>query len=211
MTQSIDDAARSVCKLAAQAVVRYATISGMIPNKDMPEAFLSAFIFDKLGGRYSMTLETRLRKLWDFERETRQPTLLRMAWRQELRKIIAIVRNPGVDLVLYQGDPAQPESNKMLALIELKKWWISTPDRLRLLRVLEHVRSCPHGAICSVMEGSPQDLAQAKKEAIAAGDRWFSCEVPHPLPHRIAGRFTACIRYFDRRDAAPISPLGLGL
>jgi hypothetical protein len=41
----------------------YAEASGLLPDEDMPECFLAAFVFDHLGDEVTMTIETNSRKL----------------------------------------------------------------------------------------------------------------------------------------------------
>ena len=55
--------------------------------------------------------------------------------------------------------------------------------------------TCPHGAICVVMQGTANSLGWAEHLAREAGDGWFACDVP-VLPD-IPEPYSVCIRYFE--------------
>ena len=62
-----------VCKTAAKAVHRYAEVSGLTPGWDMPEPFITGYIFDRLNlPDVSMTLESNFKKLWDWNEHGHQ-------------------------------------------------------------------------------------------------------------------------------------------
>lgn len=64
----LDDVMPEICKSAAQAVYRYVEVS-RDPYDRPPEYFLSSFVFDKLGTKYTMTLESDAKKLRDWNAE----------------------------------------------------------------------------------------------------------------------------------------------
>ena len=131
MLVPIDDAVNLICKHAAEAVHYYNKISGMPPLADMPEYFMPAFLATRLATQFTITLETNLTKLFDWDvqnRETKpsQP----MA---DLRDAYTKIGSPQVDFVLFASDENAKNEQGFLALVEFKLRQLSLEDREKLL------------------------------------------------------------------------------
>ena len=200
---------RDVCHLAAEAAFRYVEISGEDPGQDMPESFLSSFVFDRVGA--TATLETSIGKLFEWNRDQRLRTVDRVTAMEEVVAEVSLPLvleslngRPRVDLVLFQGEsPVKKDEQRLLALVEFKRHRLCEQDRNKLLAILDHIDTCRWGVICSVLDvtSEPEWLQKEKQQAEAAGDRWFVCDVP-ALPHgRNDRHFVSCLRAFTRRKA----------
>jgi hypothetical protein len=188
---AMEEAARLVCDAAAEAVHRYAEISGLSPREDLTESFVVNFVFDELGDLLPMTAETNLRKLWRWHLDHTHTRWSREKEDQELPVITSELGQRLVDLVLYTGTSPEPSDSEFLGLVEFKLWTRSLPDREKLLNVLDHIRSCPNGALCSIIV----DREEVKR---AESEGWYIAPVRR-LPHKISGSYFACIQHFRAR------------
>lgn len=118
-----------LCNLGAIAVKRYAEISNLNINTNMPEHFIQSYVLEHYGA--IMTMETKLSDLMLVGKT------LQSRHQQEMRS-----HNPRIDLVLYHDD-----KKEVLALIEMKSGYISNDDRDKLLGVLPLV-NCSVGIAC---------------------------------------------------------------
>jgi len=189
---AIEGAAQSVCEAAAQAVHEFAAISGVSPREHLPESFVVGFVFQRLAGLYSMTLETNLRKVWRWHLDHLG---IKNSQRKEDEEVSVLTTELGqqrVDLILYSGDPAKPDETEFLSLVEFKLWTRSLPDRQKMLNVLKRIDSCPNGLLCSVVN-DPLEAERAEQEG------WYVAPVRH-LPHKLGGRYFACTSHFLARQ-----------
>jgi hypothetical protein len=132
------------CKAGAQAVRRYAKVTGSLPKDDMPEYFLSSFLFDALGDEDPMSLETRVSSL-------------------RLRPIsdLGYPKSPRIDLVIYKDRHLPKDRENLLALVEFKSgsvWQEKTQtkpntDREKLIVVLKTCPAGTYGVICGWVHG----------------------------------------------------------
>jgi hypothetical protein len=177
-TDDIDVVIKELCRIGARAVCRYVEVTDLPPG-DMPESFILAFIFDRLGNELKMTLESNFFKLleWNMSSKTgrhSKPSI------KDIRAL-ASAANRGaqrVDLVIF-ADPHRPKSEQdILALVEFKSGWISgggtdippgTSDREKLLLLLKHIDTSRYGVVCG-WTAKPQ---YQRNEARKVGDRWF--------------------------------------
>ena len=196
---------KRVCELAADAVRQYVEISGEDPGDDMPEAFLSSSVFERV--RTTATLETNIKKLFEWNRsQWARPSQNRATRSEAIAEISlpAILEKlngrPRVDLVLFEGKALTKRHHRFLALVEFKRHRIDESDRDKLLAILEYIDACPLGAICSVVDATSESdwLISEKKRAEAAEDLWFAVDLPR-LPHDVERRFACCLRAFSRR------------
>jgi hypothetical protein len=81
-----------------------------------------------------------------------------------------------------------------LAIVEFKNWRVVESERDKIRAIVQHI-TCPHGAICMVMQGTANSLGWAEHLAREAGDGWVACDVP-VLPD-IPEPYSVCIRYFE--------------
>jgi hypothetical protein len=197
MTPTIADAAQRVCEAAAEAVHRYATVTGLSPSEDLPERFITAFVLDKLGDEVTLTLETSLSKLWRWNLNALKGLRLPIPENpeEEFALIAAELGAPRVDMAIWAGE-GQKDEQDCFAIIEFKNWKIIERERDKVYNIIKHL-ICPHGAICVVMQGSAESLGWAEDLARKDGDGWFACNVA-ATPENPA-LYSVCIRYFDRR------------
>ena len=196
--RSVDNIMEKICHHAAQAIRRYVEISGMTPG-DMPESFLGAYVFDKIGSEVTMTLETNTTKLFDWNNASKGRRRASDAVKVELQNAVTSVDQSGrIDLVLFDGASQNKEHEEFLALVEFKRWHLSREDRDKLLVVLKYIDTCPTGAICSILDlgGDRSWVEHEQSDAVRMGDRWIECKVGE-LPHGIPGNYSVCARIFS--------------
>ena len=168
-TDYIADVVTALCEQGARAVSRYVEISGLdleaMPNTSCRH------IFDHMGTKVTMTLETNFLSLLEWNTHTRTSRRAALSW-EDIRALsrAADIGTPRVDLVIF-ADPHRPKDKQdILALVEFKRGWISAEggDRDKLLLVLNHIDSCKYGVVCGWTD-SPE---YARSEAENVGDRW---------------------------------------
>src|SRR4051812_42258500 len=128
----VERAMRAVLNHVDGAVRRYAEVSGLPLAHRLPEAFVASFVFDRLGGKYAMTLETNASSLLAHDAMLRgragPPDPERAAiLKAEMGRLD---RTRRVDLVLYHNDSSDRRQQPFLALVEFKlwtKWWKDRP------------------------------------------------------------------------------------
>ena len=180
---NIDEIMKDFCEAGAEAVRYYAEVSGLEPQDTpyMPEYFMPAFIFQKLGRSTRITLETSLIHLvrWNNDyREQRQ--LAKVPDADALQRMESLsVRSPRVDMVLF--DSARPSEKGLLALVEFKAGWISflappapLSDRDKLLRILSLVDTCLYGIACGSMDKRQLEWQMSNLYT----DAWYAAPVP---------------------------------
>jgi hypothetical protein len=179
------------------AVYRYTEVAGQIASADnlglfMPESFVGGFVLHELGSDITMSLETNTAALWRFTQDAKGSHL----------DVPSDLKNQRVDLVSYQDEKGSPEPSKkgMFALIEIKLLGgLSGADRGKLLSILKHIDTCRYGGVLSVLK--PAQLEEEERRALAAGDRWYRCDVPD-LPHDNQERFSVCVRAWEQPNRA---------
>lgn len=198
-----------VCKAAADAVCRYATVSNEIPWDDMPEAFVCSTVFDsfakQFGRTFSLTMETSLKKLWDWNNSARQRMgrpILNRSDPSVMERFSALAKkrakSPRIDLVIYHGDEQDPSRHDFLAMVEFKRYRPSDKDRDKVLDILALIDTCPVGAICGVIQTHPAStLVKEQSQAKKAAEKWFEHPVPKLPPHM--PEYTVVARAFPRR------------
>jgi hypothetical protein len=181
------------CEAGALSVARYAEVSGLLPEHDLPESFMPAFILNQLGDSLSMTIETSLSKLllWNTQIHRRRGYSLALGPHRA-----ASLGVPLVDMVIFSG--RDPMNRDILALVEFKSGWIDTTeipgrrnDRDKIRSILEYVDTCRYGVTC----GWTRHLDYYKNQADEAGEPFWK--------HQIAlanGRtdYYFCARLFER-------------
>jgi hypothetical protein len=176
----IDKVVQSICDAGISAMRRYAEISGEAPD-DLPEYFMSSFVFDRIGSNLPMTLETRLSKLSEWNNDTRKARGLPPYSAEEEAKLLVLaeeLRKPRVDMVLFRREkPTDPQDEcDFLALVEFKKGEFST-DRLKLQKILPLIDTCPYGVTCGSLRNDSGYLEYHKKEAETAKDKWYQSDL----------------------------------
>ena len=155
LPREITETMEKLCKAAAQALHRYAGISGIDPGRDMPESFVASYICDHLGDEITATVETNFRKLleWNANRKAATSSVVDDIERKvdHLQKRVSKKR---VDLVIY-GSGEKKSDKPMLILVEFKREAIDRGDRVKLLSILEEIDTCPFGAIVSYLSTPP--------------------------------------------------------
>lgn len=139
---TLEDTMEKLCKAGARAVQRYAEVSGMSPDEEMPECFLSAYFFDHFGDEVTMTIETSARKLLGWNDDQRQRQGLLPAGPADL----GLDARRLVDLILFKDAHLPKNKQNFFALVEFKSGWIDgarNGDRDKLLRLLKHIDTCP--------------------------------------------------------------------
>lgn len=194
----------NVCRTAAAAVYRYVELSGEDPGDDMPESFVSAYVFNQLGT--TATLETNIRKLFEWNRDQRarmqsnvdlgEEDIAEVSLSEVLKRLNG---RPRVDMVLFQDEEQPKDKQRFLALAEFKRHRIDEWDRNKLLAIMKYIDTCPLGVICSIVDATSDSewLQRERKRAEDVGDLWFVENVP-PLPHSIEKHFASCLRAFGR-------------
>ena len=178
---TLEETMEKLCKTGARAVQRYAEVSGMAPDEEMPECFLSAFVFDHFGGEVTMTIETSARKLLGWNDDQRQRQGLLPAGPADL----GLDARRLVDLIMFKDAHLPKNKQNFFALVEFKSGWIDgaqNGDRDKLLRLLKQIDTCPYGVVCGWARAANREWA--RENARMSGDRWFESEfqiagVPH--------------------------------
>ncbi len=210
---SVDVVMKRIREVAAQAVCRYANVSGDSRNA-MPEYFMPAYVFDKLGSTFTMTLETNSRTLrrWDEDAKRRRARLTGSESlepeKSELEEAIRRLDHGGrIDLIVFDGKSHRKDCEGFLVMVEFKKWDRdkAQADRDKLLAVMSHVHTCPYGAICYLINSAPDSewAGELKEEARRHGDKWC-CEPVLDELKEGRGTFAICSELFSR-DAQPYS------
>jgi hypothetical protein len=196
-TADVETVMQWICETAGGAMRRYAEVSNMDPGFDMPEYFLGATVFEKLGDRVTMTLETSIKKLrkWNDDANAHHSRVQSSTPEPEEDD----PREYRVDLVAYDGDSQKKDEQGFLVLVEFKRDALKQGERDRLMSILDEIDTCPYGAIGSFLSNEPGSdrVAQEEKKALAAGDRWFKYDVAGLPPD--TGHFAVCARLFPRR------------
>ena len=136
----IDDLIERICQYGALAARRYVEVSGE-GLWTMPESFMPPFIFDRIGGTYSTTLETSFEFLKECYEETRQrrglPSRAESNRLTELRQELGWRR---IDMVFFEGEEeGKPKKDQdAFALVEFKRGYVSEGDREKLKMFLEY-------------------------------------------------------------------------
>ncbi len=212
MAITLDELMRELCEAAADAVYRYADVSGEMAHDTglvMPESFVAGFVFDKLGSKLgskvSMTLETNTHTL---ARHNEDAKARHSARRFNQTAVDVALKKLGgrkrkIDLVVYQGESPKKDEHDPFALVEFKLLKLGR-DRERLLDILEVIDVCPYGVVCRVLsvkdEARRSVLTGEKSRALGDGDIWHERDV-RDLPHGNTEPFRVCARGFRRRNA----------
>jgi hypothetical protein len=197
---TIDDVMPKILAAAAQSIPRHAQSSGM-DVRSMPEYLMPAFALYEVGSEITITLETSMRWLSDWNTEARlRRGLVRLPEEEAALAAIAVeIGAPRVDMVIFDGgNTCSKEKQDFLALVEWKKWWPSEEDRDKLLRILRYVDTCPYGAICFFVEEHHANFLST--EAGRVGDRWYQVPVPALPPEVSDTNYALCARIFARRE-----------
>jgi hypothetical protein len=205
---SVHDVMYKVCTSSAEAVCRYAKVSGD-SRETMPEYFMPAFILEKLGSKITMTLETNSATLrnWDKEaqsRRSRSSGRVDGATTTRLEQAIKKLDRRGrIDLVVFDGSSRVKSDEEFLILVEFKLWARDRAgyDRDKLQEVLSYIQTCPYGAICYLIDGAPDSewVRDLKREAGRRKDKWFCAPVPDVL-NEGKGVFSVCAELFAREQ-----------
>ena len=173
--ENINDMMLEFCKAGADSVRCYTDVSGVdhLDPPYMPEYFMSSFIFQKLGRTRSVTLETNLANLVKWNNDTREKRQLQNINEHTALNLIAELRRPRVDMVLF-GGPSSPEKN-LFAVVEFKNGEISISDREKLLKILPLLDTCPYGIVCGWIEDTWLD---SYKSMLPSDDKLFVERVP---------------------------------
>jgi hypothetical protein len=196
----LDEVMPRICKAAAQAVYRYIEVS-LDPCDEPPEYFLSSFVFDKLGSEYTMALETKTKKLQEWNEEIHkmlgkpppQPE-----HQKAIEKAVEQLPNKRVDLILFDNPPNMEWS--FAGLIEFKLW-NEGEDRAKVLKLLDGLDTCPAGAVCCLTNAYCDDAyMQALKREAELEDRFFCHNVPEMPSWRSPqkSRYAVYARVFSR-------------
>jgi hypothetical protein len=70
LEENIEETATRICDAMAGAIELYASNSGCAPG-DLPESFVSAYVFESLGPVLTMTMETKSSTLWEWSCDMR--------------------------------------------------------------------------------------------------------------------------------------------
>jgi hypothetical protein len=166
----IDNLMQKFCDAGACAMRRYAEVAGEGPGV-MPEYFMPAVIFDRMGDGIYATLETVFSKLLKWNNELRAlQDLPPRADQIELLALAEELSQTRVDMVLAER---LAEGWAFIALVEFKRGSISPDDRAKLLHILPHVETCPYGVACAGWVPGGENLVRHQNEAQNAGDRWY--------------------------------------
>jgi len=193
----IDKVMLRICDAGATAMTRYAEVSGEAPD-DLPEYFMSSFIFSKIGNDIGATLETGFIKLSEWNDDVRILRQLFPRSAEDKARFLALQegsRRPRIDMALFQSEnPDAPRGEwEFLALVEFKKGEFSI-DRQRLLGILSHIDTCPYGVTCGSISGDA-NLEFHRNESQKSNDvRWYQSA---PLFQNDRTYFF-CARLFER-------------
>ena len=197
----LDNNMKLICQYAAKAVSRYSQVSGLRPT-EMPEYFMPAYIFDKLGSKLTMTLESSSKQLIGWNEERRQklraiPNVVRKSLEETLK---SLDRNGRIDLVVFDGSSSKKNSEGILLMVEFKKHETgrgSADDRNKLLRVLDYIETCPAGAVCYLVDAMPDSEVIRDHKKFAGNDKWY-CEPVPGLGDKAKKGYSVCARLFER-------------
>jgi len=204
MATNIDTAITELCEAGARALHRYATVSGEDPST-LPEYFMSAFIFNDIGDRITLTLETPFSKLSEWNNDGRRRLGLPPQSQEETEALLKLAEDigaPRVDMVMFTGEDGIPKDEQnFLALVEFKRWDIERGgDRSKILRILRHIDTCNYGVACGFARDD--HVEWQKEKAQECRDFWCQREMP-PLVDE--PKYFFCARVFDRSAADGIT------
>jgi len=178
---NIAEVTQDFCSAGAEALRDYVEVSGFEPLEPpyMPEYFMPASIFRKLGRTRTITLETSLAHLVLWNNATRSRRRHPEEPAAQALQEVANMGSPRVDMVLCDG--ATLPDRDILELVEFKSGWISfepqparVSDRDKLLRILPLVDTCPYGIACGWMELGHLNWQKSKMN----GDTLYEAPVP---------------------------------
>jgi hypothetical protein len=173
-SSDIEALARGVCTHMAGALERYARVSGEA-EQTMPEHFAVAYILDKLGSKFCLTMETGSRTLWNWNNNTKGRSKKLAA----LESIPDSFRNDcgarRCDLVAFHGEFDEKYCMDFLCLVEIKKGHINRSDIEKINDWLPHIDTCPFGMVASYCEipKHPDYVGKCEKDALKAGHKWI--------------------------------------
>lgn len=204
--RDIETVVQALCKVGAEAVSRYVTVSGDDTPSNMPEYFVPAYLLDRLGDELVVTLEGSFEGLFGWNERARHGAARSLQDSSELllrpRQKLAGRR---VDLVLAvrRSDGKSEEPPDLLALVECKRNWIDADkipgkesDRDKLLLFLAHIDTCQWGIVCGGWIDQNHRAYQRDRSMKGTGDKWYECEIP--LSGVPGGPFWFAARLFDR-------------
>jgi hypothetical protein len=174
----IDQLLQKFCEAGADAMRRYAEISGEPPD-ELPEYFMPALIFDRLGSKnMTFTLETNFSKLaeWNKCARVRRGLPPQPLEERELLRLAEEVRRPRVDMVLYKDKLGCPKHElDIWCIIEFKRGGIDLPDLAKITKVLAHIDTCDYGVVCGCTR--ERHLEGYRAATLGTRDRWFESEM----------------------------------
>ncbi|MGJ0391352.1 MAG: hypothetical protein ACR650_01095 [Methylocystis sp.] len=183
LEENIEETATRICDAIAGAIELYASISGDPPG-ELPESFVSAYVFASLGPVLTMTMETNSSKLWEWSCDMRrrwrglptgQPT---PAVPPEFVPTVGMRR---ADLVLYKGDHTKKNETDFLCLVEFKTWGSIDSDAKKIREWFQFIDTCPWGLACGFADiTATNQIEIIRKEADVAGDKLVMGRVARP-------------------------------
>jgi hypothetical protein len=183
LEENIEETATRICDAMAGAIELYASISGCPPG-DLPESFISAYVFKSLGPVLTMTMETNSAKLWEWSCD------MRRRWRgvstgeatpAAPSEFVPTVGMRRADLVLYKGDHTRKNETDFLCLIEFKTWGSIDSDAKKIREWFQFIDTCPWGLACGFADTTATgQLKIIQGEADDAGDKLVRGRVARP-------------------------------
>ncbi len=182
----IESILKRFCELGAEAVDFYIKANGTDLN-NMPEYFMPAYIFQKLGSGLTATLETNASTLIEWNNKARERNKLGAPASPPDATLQKKLDGKRIDMVLFEKkDTKSRDEDDFLALVEFKRGYLDTAkvlgqisDRDKLLLFLQKIDTCPWGIICGCAPQNHVDW-QCNNIGIAATSQtetnWFQKE-----------------------------------
>jgi hypothetical protein len=172
LEENIEETATRICDAMAGAIELYASNSGCAPG-DLPESFVSAYVFESLGPVLTMTMETKSSTLWEWSCD------MRCRWgglptgeAPPAKPPGFIRRNAAARLGLVQGDHTEKNDTDFLCVVEFKTFASIDPDAKKIREWFQFIDTCPWGLACGLADTTATEwLKIIQDQADDAGDK----------------------------------------